>query len=95
MRWRKRLGPVQITGLLGIAPSTVHAVLVRCRINRLSFITRITGEPVQRYEHAYLGTGVESTSRSISCQDGVSFANAVITAEISGPAARTRLLYPD
>jgi len=57
LRWRKRLGPVQIAGLLGIAPSTVHAVLVRCRINRLSFITRITGEPMHRYEHALSSPG--------------------------------------
>ena len=38
------------------------------------------------------GTGVESTSRRISCQDGLSRANAVIAAEINGPAARMRLL---
>lgn len=50
-RWRRRLGPVQIAGELGIAPSTVHAVLVRCRINRLSRIDRVTGEPIRRYEH--------------------------------------------
>ena len=30
------LGPVQIGGRLGIPVSTVHAVLVRCRLNRLS-----------------------------------------------------------
>ena len=56
LRWRKRMGPVQIAGQLGIAPSTVHAVLVRCRVNRLSFITRVTGEPVHRYEHDYPGS---------------------------------------
>jgi len=50
-RWRRRLGPVQIAGELGLAPSTVHAVLVRCRINRLSAIDRGTGEPLRRYEH--------------------------------------------
>lgn len=33
-RWRRRLGPVQIAGELGLPASTVHAVLVRCRINR-------------------------------------------------------------
>lgn len=44
-RWRRRLGPVQIAAELGIAPSTVHAVLVRCRINRLSRIDRVTGSP--------------------------------------------------
>jgi hypothetical protein len=36
LRWRQRLGPVQIGGELGMPASTVHAVLVRCRINRLS-----------------------------------------------------------
>lgn len=29
LRWRHRLGPVQIAGGLGMAASTVHAVLVR------------------------------------------------------------------
>jgi transposase InsO family protein len=51
LRWRKRLGPVQIAGQLGIPASTVHAVLVRCRISRLSHIDRVTGEPIRRYEH--------------------------------------------
>src|SRR3954447_10352455 len=51
LRWKKRLGPVAIAGRLGLAPSTVHAVLVRCRINRLSHIDRRTGEPIRRYEH--------------------------------------------
>jgi len=51
LRWRHRLGPVQIGGRLGLAASTVHAVLVRCRINRLSRIDRVTGEPLRRYEH--------------------------------------------
>ena len=36
LRWRRRLGPVQIGGELGLPASTVHAVLVRCRINRLT-----------------------------------------------------------
>ncbi|VVJ16647.1 Mobile element protein [Amycolatopsis camponoti] len=48
LRWRKRLGPVQIAGRLGLPASTVHAVLVRCRINRLSRIDRVTGEPLRR-----------------------------------------------
>src|SRR5690625_8028147 len=51
LRWRKRLGPVQIAGRLGVPASTVHAVLVRCRINRLTYIDRVTGEPLRRYEH--------------------------------------------
>jgi transposase InsO family protein len=56
VRWRKRLGPVQIAGKLGVPASTVHAVLTRCRINRLSYIDRVTGEPIRRYEHAYPGS---------------------------------------
>lgn len=55
LRWRKRLGPVQIAGQLGVPASTVHAVLVRCRINRLSHIDRVTGEPIRRYEHDHPG----------------------------------------
>ena len=51
LRWRLRLGPVQIAGGLGLAVSTVHAVLVRCGVNRLSHIDGITGEPLRRYEH--------------------------------------------
>lgn len=56
LRWRQRLGPVQIAGRLGMHASTVHAVLVRCRINRLSYIDRVTGEPLRRYEHPYPGS---------------------------------------
>jgi transposase InsO family protein len=56
LRWRHRLGPVQIAGRLGMQASTVHAVLVRCRVNRLSHIDRVTGEPLRRYEHPYPGS---------------------------------------
>ena len=56
LRWRHRLGPVQIGGRLGVAPSTVHAVLVRCGINHLARIDRVTGEPIRRYEHPYPGS---------------------------------------
>lgn len=55
LRWRHRLGPVQIAGRLGVPASTVHAVLVRCRINRLSRIDKVTGEPLRRYEHDHPG----------------------------------------
>jgi transposase InsO family protein len=51
LRWRQRLGPVPIADRVGVAPSTVHAVLTRCRLNRLSHLDRHTGEPVRRYEH--------------------------------------------
>ena len=51
LRIKKRLGPVQIAGRLGLPSSTVHAVLVRCRLNRLSHVDVKTGEPARRYEH--------------------------------------------
>ena len=51
LRWKHRLGPVQIGDRLGLPASTVHAVLVRCRLNRLTHIDRATGEPIRRYEH--------------------------------------------
>ncbi|SEM51288.1 IS481 family transposase, partial [Rhodococcus maanshanensis] len=56
LRWRHRLGPVQIAGRLSMPPSTVHAVLVRCRVNRLSKIDRVTGQPLRRYEHDHPGS---------------------------------------
>jgi transposase InsO family protein len=55
LRWKQRLGPVEIAALVGVAPSTVHQVLVRCRINRLAHVDRVTGEPIRRYEHDHPG----------------------------------------
>jgi transposase InsO family protein len=51
LRWKQRLGPVEIGDRLGMPSSTVHAVLVRCRLNRLTHVDRATGEPIRRYEH--------------------------------------------
>jgi transposase InsO family protein len=55
LRLKQRLGPVQIGAQLGMPASTVHAVLVRCRFNRLSHIDRVTGEPARRYERSRPG----------------------------------------
>lgn len=55
LRWKQRLGPVAIADRTGLSASTVHAVLVRCKLNRLSHLDRVTGEPVRRYEHATPG----------------------------------------
>jgi transposase InsO family protein len=55
LRWRRRLSPLAIASRLSMAASTVHAVLVRCRLNRLSHIDIRTGEPIRRYEHEYPG----------------------------------------
>jgi transposase InsO family protein len=55
LRWKQRLGPAQIGPQVGLAASTVHRVLVRCRISRLAHLDRATGQavrdPVRRYEH--------------------------------------------
>jgi len=56
LRWKHKLGPVAIADKVGLASSTVHAVLVRCRLNRLSHVDRVTGEPVRRYEHPHPGS---------------------------------------
>ena len=56
LRWRRRLGPVAIGARLGMPASTVHAVLVRCRLSRLSHVDRRTAEPVRRYEHDHPGS---------------------------------------
>jgi len=55
LRWKQRLGPIEIGDRLGMPSSTVHAVLVRCRINRLCHVDRATGEPIRRYEHEHPG----------------------------------------
>ena len=55
LRRRRRLGPVEIGDALGMPASTVHAVLVRCRLNRLTHLDRATGEQIRRYEHARPG----------------------------------------
>jgi hypothetical protein len=56
LRWKQRLGPVGIADRVGCSASTVHAVLVRCRLNRLSHLDRVTGEPIRRYEHDHPGS---------------------------------------
>ncbi|MCS3790031.1 hypothetical protein HNP11_004232 [Tsukamurella ocularis] len=39
-----------------VPASTVHAILVRCKINHLTNIDRVTGEPIRRYEHDHPGS---------------------------------------
>ena len=55
LRWKKRLSPIEIGARLGMPASTVHAVLTRCRLNKLSHVDIRTGEPIRRYEHPYAG----------------------------------------
>jgi transposase InsO family protein len=55
LRWRHRLSPMAIASRLSMPASTVHAVLVRCRLNRLSHIDIRTGEIIRRYEYSHPG----------------------------------------
>jgi transposase InsO family protein len=50
LRVSSRLGPARIAFRLGLAPSTVHAVLARYGCPRLAHLDRATGVPVRRYE---------------------------------------------
>jgi transposase InsO family protein len=55
VRVLRRWGPARIGWLLGLHPSTVHRVLARYRLARLSWLDRATGRVVRRYEHAAPG----------------------------------------
>jgi hypothetical protein len=48
LRTKKRWGPVQIAGRLGMHASTVHRVIVRLELPRLSVIDQATGEVIRR-----------------------------------------------
>jgi hypothetical protein len=60
LRWRRRLSPLAIASRLSMSASTVHAVLVRCRLNRLSHIDIRTGDPItltgDSYERDHSGS---------------------------------------
>jgi transposase InsO family protein len=50
LRRTRGLGPARIAGIVGIPPSTVHAVLVRHGLNRLDCLDRPTRAPIRRME---------------------------------------------
>jgi transposase InsO family protein len=55
LRRELKLGPARIGYRLGVAPSTVHRVLVRLGLNRLSWMDRPSGQVIRRYERARTG----------------------------------------
>ncbi len=55
LRAGRKLGPARIAPLVGLAPSTVHAVLRRHGQHRLAWLDRPTGVLVRRYERARPG----------------------------------------
>ena len=50
LRTKRGLGPARIAGIVDMAPSTVHRVLVRRGLNRLDHLDRLTRQPVRRIE---------------------------------------------
>jgi transposase InsO family protein/transposase-like protein len=50
LRVERKLGPARIGPLVGLAPSTVHAVLRRHGLHRLAWMDRPTGQLIRRYE---------------------------------------------
>jgi len=50
LRTELKLGPARLGYRLGVAPSTVHRVLVRHGLHRLDWMDRPTGRIIRRYE---------------------------------------------
>ena len=55
VRVLRRWGPARIAYLLRLNPATVHRVLTRYKLARLSHMDRATGRVIRRYEHAAPG----------------------------------------
>jgi len=55
LRKARKIGPARIGPLVGLAPSTVHAVLTRHGMHRLAWLDRPTGQLIRRYERARPG----------------------------------------
>jgi transposase InsO family protein len=55
LRSARKLGPARIGPLVGLAPSTVHAVLRRHGMHRLAWLDRPSGQLIRRYERARPG----------------------------------------
>jgi transposase InsO family protein len=55
LRQSRGLGPARIAGIVGMHASTVHRVLERHQVSRLSDLDRTTREPIRRYERSRPG----------------------------------------
>ena len=94
LRWTQRLGPAQIAPQVGLAPPTVHAVLVRCRSSRLAQLDRASGQPIRRYEHPHPGALVHIEVKKLgNIPAGVAIGSwagppVAATARPTAPAAR-------
>ncbi len=59
------LGPDRLGGRLGVAPSTVHRVLMRHDLNHLSHIDRQSGREIRRYERDRPGELVQPNATRV------------------------------
>lgn len=55
LRQSRKLGPARLAGIVGVPASTVHRVLVRHGVNRLSWMDRPTGRVIRRIETSRCG----------------------------------------
>jgi transposase InsO family protein len=55
LRVQRRWGPARIAGLLGMHASTVHRILTRYHLARLTGLDRATSQVIRRYERARPG----------------------------------------
>lgn len=55
LRQSSKLGPARLAGIVGIPASTVHRVLVRHGLNRLTWMDRPTGRVIRRIETSRCG----------------------------------------
>jgi len=55
LRQSRKLGPARLAGIVGMPASTVHRVLVRHGVNRLSWMDRPTGRVIRRIETSRCG----------------------------------------
>jgi transposase InsO family protein len=102
LRWKKRLGPVGIGAKLGMPASTVHAVLTRCKLNKLHHVDVRTGEVVRRYEHELPGAMIHVDVKKLgNIPDGgghrfvgryAGQRNRVATATVKRSATQHRLI---
>jgi hypothetical protein len=82
LRAELKLGPARIGYRLGVAPSTVHRVLVRLGLNRLSWMDRPSGRVIRRYERDHPGSLVHVDIKKLGkIPDGGGW-------KILGPAGR-------
>jgi transposase InsO family protein len=65
LRRDRKAGPWRIGDELGIAPSTVHRVLVRHGLNRLAWLDRPTGRVIRRYERSRPGELVHVDTKKL------------------------------